>query len=77
MKLRLVHEGDVAYSRDALATRRFLITLEDDEFRCLSFKAYLQCAPGASPHFDRNRDAPLTQFEKVALRYPVFRIVAD
>ncbi len=40
-------------------------------------KAYLQRAPGARPHFDLNRDAPLTEFEKVALRYPVFRMVAD
>jgi F420H(2)-dependent quinone reductase len=40
-------------------------------------KAYLQVAPGARPHFDISRDAPLAEFEKVAARYPVFRIVAD
>ena len=39
-------------------------------------KAYLQVAPGARPHFDISRDAPLAEFEKVAARYPVFRIVA-
>jgi len=39
-------------------------------------KAYLQRAPGARPHFDLSRDAPLAEFEKVAARYPVFRIVA-
>ena len=39
-------------------------------------KAYLQVAPGARPHFDVSRDAPLAEFEKVAARYPVFRIVA-
>ena len=40
-------------------------------------KAYLQVAPGARPHFDVNPDSPLADFEKVAARYPVFRIVAD
>jgi hypothetical protein len=40
-------------------------------------KAYLQVAPGARPHFDLSRDAPLAEFEKVAARYPVFRIVAQ
>lgn len=40
-------------------------------------KAYLQRAPGARPHFDLGRDAPLAEFEKVAARYPVFRIVAE
>ncbi len=40
-------------------------------------KAYLQRAPGARPHFDLSRDAPLAKFEKVAARYPVFRIAAE
>jgi len=40
-------------------------------------KAYLQRAPGARPHFDLSRDAPLAEFEKVAARYPVFRIAAE
>jgi len=40
-------------------------------------KAYLRVAPGARPHFDVGRDAPLAEFEKVAARYPVFRILAD
>lgn len=40
-------------------------------------KAYLQVAPGARPHFDVGRNAPLAEFEKVAARYPVFRVVAD
>ncbi len=40
-------------------------------------KAYLQVAPGARPHFDQSRDASRTEFEKVAARYPVFRIVAQ
>jgi hypothetical protein len=40
-------------------------------------KAYLQVAPGARPHFDVSRDAPLAEFEKVAARYPVFRVVTE
>ena len=40
-------------------------------------KAFLQRAPGARPHFDLSRNAPLAEFEKVAARYPVFRIVAE
>jgi deazaflavin-dependent oxidoreductase (nitroreductase family) len=40
-------------------------------------KAYLQRAPGARPHFDLSHDAPLSEFEKVAARYPVFRIAAE
>ena len=40
-------------------------------------KAYLRRAPGARPHFDVSRDAPLAEFEKVAQRYPVFHIVAE
>ena len=45
--------------------------------RARILKAYLQVAPGARPHFDLSRDAPLGEFEKVAARYPVFRIVAE
>jgi hypothetical protein len=37
----------------------------------------LQIAPGARPHLDIYWHAPLAEFEKVAARYPVFRVVAD
>jgi deazaflavin-dependent oxidoreductase (nitroreductase family) len=40
-------------------------------------KAYLQVAPGGRPHFDLSRDAPPAEFEKIAARYPVFRIVVE
>jgi hypothetical protein len=39
-------------------------------------KAYLQRAPGARPHIPVDKNAPLTEFERVAARFPVFRIVA-
>jgi deazaflavin-dependent oxidoreductase (nitroreductase family) len=40
-------------------------------------KAYLRRAPGARPHIDLSPGAPLSEFEKVAARYPVFRIAAQ
>jgi hypothetical protein len=37
-------------------------------------KAYLQIAPGARPHMAIDKDAPITEFEKIAPNYPVFRV---
>ena len=37
-------------------------------------KAYLQHAPGARPHIPVDKDAPLTEFEKIAPAYPVYRL---
>lgn len=37
-------------------------------------KEYLRRAPGARPHIPVDKDAPLTEFEKVAAEYPVFRV---
>jgi hypothetical protein len=37
-------------------------------------RRYLECAPGARPHIPVDRRAPATEFERVADRYPVFRI---
>jgi hypothetical protein len=39
-------------------------------------KAYLQIAPGARPHIPVSKDAPLSEFEKIAARFPVFRLRA-
>jgi hypothetical protein len=38
-------------------------------------KAYLQRAPGARPHIGIDKDAPLSEFEKIAASVPVFRVV--
>lgn len=38
-------------------------------------KAYLERAPGARPHMPIRWDAPLSEFERVAAQYPVFRVV--
>jgi hypothetical protein len=37
-------------------------------------KAFLAHAPGARPHIPVNKDAPLSDFEKIAAKYPVFRL---
>ena len=49
----------------------------DQQCRKDSERGHLRVAPGARPHFDVSRDAPLAEFEKVAARYPVFRILPD
>jgi hypothetical protein len=37
-------------------------------------KAFLAHAPGGRPHIPVNKDAPLSDFEKIAAKYPVFRL---
>ncbi len=44
------------------------------ERRAPILKAYLRLAPGARPHIPVNPDAPLSEFEKIAAEYPVFRL---
>lgn len=44
------------------------------EQRAPILKRYLDLAPGARPHVEVSRTAPLAEFERVADRYPVFRI---
>ena len=44
--------------------------------RAAIIKTYLQIAPGARPHFPVEKDAPVTEFEKIAAKYPVFKINA-
>jgi hypothetical protein len=38
-------------------------------------KAYLKQASNAKAHVPIDKDAPLAEFERVAPRFPVFRIV--
>jgi hypothetical protein len=40
-------------------------------------KVYLERAPGARPHIAIDKDAPLSEFEKIAPALPVFRVVED
>ena len=46
------------------------------EQRAPVLKAYLERAPGARPHLPVDKDAPLSRFEQVAARFPVFRVVS-
>lgn len=59
--------------------RREAVRLEevDTAARAPILRRYLQVAPGARPHIPVDRRAPLADFERIADRYPVFRIRAD
>jgi hypothetical protein len=46
----------------------------DDRQKASILKAYLQIAPGARPHISVSKDAPISEFEKIASNYPVFRL---
>jgi hypothetical protein len=39
-------------------------------------KAYLHAAPGAQPHIPIHKDAPLVEFEKIAVEFPLFHLVS-
>lgn len=53
---------------------RVLLEEVESEQRAPILKAYLQIAPGARPHIPVNKDAPLSEFEKITPEYPVFRL---
>jgi L-lysine 2,3-aminomutase len=57
--------------------RREEVRLEElpVERRALVLKAYLKRAPGARPHLPIHKDAPLSEFEQVSSRFPVFHVV--
>lgn len=59
--------------------RREAVRLEEVKPRARApiIKQYLQVALGARPHVPVERRAPLADFERIADRYPVFRITAD
>ncbi len=46
----------------------------DVKERAPILKAYLQIAPGGRAHIPVSMDAPIPELEKIAYRYPVFRI---
>ena len=58
--------------------RREAVRLEevDPSARAPILQRYLQVAPGGRPHIPVDRHAPLADFERIAARYPVFRIHA-
>jgi hypothetical protein len=44
------------------------------ELRAPILKAFLAHAPGARPHIPVDKEPPISEFEKIASRYPVFRL---
>lgn len=64
-KARLVH---------GIREQVFLEEVEPEQ-RAPILKAYLQIAPGARPHIPISKDAPISEFEKIASMFPVFRLV--
>ena len=57
--------------------RREEVHLEEvkSEARAPVIKAYLKRAPGARAHMPVDKDAPLSEFERVAAQIPVYRVV--
>jgi hypothetical protein len=57
--------------------RREEVRLEEVpvEMRAPIIKAYLKRAPGARPHLPIHKDAPLSEFERIAAQIPVFRVM--
>jgi hypothetical protein len=37
-------------------------------------RRYLEVAPGARPHIPIGRDAPMSEFERIAPMFPVYRV---
>ncbi len=52
------------------------VLLEEVEVsqRAPIIKAFLGHAPGARPHIPVDKDAPVSEFEKIAGKYPVFKV---
>ena len=46
----------------------------DVPMRAPIIKAFLGHAPGARPHISVDKDAPVSEFEKIASKYPVFMV---
>jgi F420H(2)-dependent quinone reductase len=55
-------------------SEQVLLEEVDVRQRAPILKAYLQLAPGARPHIPLCKDAPVSEFEKIAPKYPVFRL---
>lgn len=47
------------------------------EDRAPILRRYLAIAPGARPHLPLGGDAPVTEFARIAVHYPVFRVTPD
>lgn len=59
--------------------RREAVKLDevDADQRAPIIRRYLNIAPGARPHIPADRHAPVEEFERIAARFPVFRIATN
>ena len=59
--------------------RREAVRLDEVDVRARApiLRRYLAIAPGARSHVPLDRRAPLEEFERVAARFPVFRVTPD
>ncbi len=55
-------------------SEQVLLEEVDIKRRAPILKAFLQHAPGARPHISLSKDAPVSEFENIASKYPVFRL---
>ena len=79
-RVNWVHNVRAAGGRAALRSGRVEpVSLEEVpvERRARILKEFLRRAPGGRPHIPVDKGAPLSEFESVAGRFPVFRIVPD
>jgi F420H(2)-dependent quinone reductase len=65
--------GGLAWLKHGVSEEVLLTDVPIDQ-RAPILKAYLRIAPGARPHIPVDKDAPVTEFEKIAADYPVFRV---
>ena len=66
--------GGVAVLRHGRSEHARLEELAVDQ-RAPILKTYLRRAPGARPHIPVSKDAPVSEFEKIASEYPIFRVI--
>jgi hypothetical protein len=65
--------GGRATLRHGLIEQVLLEELDANQ-RAPILKAFLGHAPGARPHIPVSKDAPVSEFEKIASQYPVFQV---
>ena len=65
--------GGRARLRHGISEQVLLVEV-DVRQRAPILKAYLRLAPGARPHISIRKDAPVSEFEKITSKYPVFRL---
>ena len=65
--------GGKATLRHGIA-EQVILTEVDVAKRAPILKVFLGHAPGARPHIPVDKDAPVTEFERIASKYPVFRV---